>query len=153
MGTLPAGRYLLTIRPTITDEAGNQLGNGTPYLSQLLVGSVINGSGGDDTYYIRLNAAGTDVEIFENPQAIPPAGVATFTRTLASLTTLTFNTLAGNDKLIVDWVNGNPIPSGGISYDGGTQSGVPGDSLVVMGRGIDSGNYTPSGTVSLARAM
>jgi len=34
------GRYLLTIRPTITDEAGNQLGGGTPYLSQLLVGTV-----------------------------------------------------------------------------------------------------------------
>ncbi len=114
---------------------------------------MINGSNGDDTYYVRLNAAGTDVEIFENPQAVPPAGVATFTRTLASLTTLTFNTLAGNDKLIVDWVNGNPIPTGGISYDGGTQSGVPGDSLVVMGRAIDSGNYTPSGTVGGAGSV
>src|SRR5205814_1798982 len=131
-GALPVGRYQLTIRPTITDEAGNQLNNGTPFLSQLLVGSVINGSNGDETYYVRLNAAGTDVEIFENPQAVPPAGTATFTRTLASLTTLTFNTLAGNDKLIVDWVNGNPIPTGGISYDGGTQSGTPGDSLVVI---------------------
>jgi hypothetical protein len=30
-----------------------------------------------------------------------------------SLTTLTFNTLAGNDRLIVDWVNGNPIPPAG----------------------------------------
>jgi len=107
----------------------------------------------DDTYYVRLNAAGTDVEIFENPQAVPPAGAATFTRTLASLTTLTFNTLAGNDSLIVDWVNGNPIPSGGISYDGGTQSGVPGDSLTVIGRAIDSGNYTPSGTTSGAGSV
>ncbi|HEV8606351.1 MAG TPA: right-handed parallel beta-helix repeat-containing protein [Tepidisphaeraceae bacterium] len=147
-GALPAGRYQLILRPTITDEAGNQLNNGIPFPSQLLVDSVIAGSSGDDTYYIRLNPAGTNVEIFENPAAVPPTGNATFTRTLASLTTLTFNTLAGNDKLIVDFINGNPIPTGGISYDGGAQSGTPGDSLVLIGTPATSGSYTPSGTVS-----
>jgi len=57
-GALPAGRYLLDIRPTITDEAGNQLGGGTA-VSQPAPGrhghQPVNG---DDTYYVRLNAAG-----------------------------------------------------------------------------------------------
>lgn len=38
---------------------------------------------------------------------------------------------AGNDTLIVDLTGGNPIPAGGIAYDGGGQTGAPGDSLVV----------------------
>ncbi|NOX57162.1 MAG: hypothetical protein GXP27_22555, partial [Planctomycetes bacterium] len=46
------------------------------------------------------------------------------------------------DTLIVDWSAGNPIPRGGLIFEGG--AGV--DQLVVTGDGGQSGTYLPDGT-------
>jgi len=40
---------------------------------------------------------------------------------------------AGNDALTVDFSGGDPIPAGGLTFDGGTQTGAPGDSLTITG--------------------
>jgi Ca2+-binding RTX toxin-like protein len=49
---------------------------------------------------------------------------------LSDLTRLTINTGAGSDTLTVDFVNGNPIPAGGLAFNG--QTGVS-DKLRVLG--------------------
>src|SRR5262249_30552934 len=51
---------------------------------------------------------------------------------LASITgNATFNTGGGNDTLTVDFSGGNPLPSGGLVYNGGAQT--TSDKLVVTG--------------------
>ncbi len=64
---------------------------------------------------------------------------------LASITgTLTFNSLGGNDTLTLNFANGTFIPAGGLFYNGGTQTGTPGDKLVISGngQGLVTYNYT-----------
>ncbi len=46
---------------------------------------------------------------------------------------ITVDTLAGNDLLTLDFSGCGFIPSGGILYNGGTQTGSPGDQLVIIG--------------------
>ena len=43
------------------------------------------------------------------------------------------NTLGGNDSLTLNFASGNFVPSGGLVYNGGAQSGSPGDTLTVTG--------------------
>jgi len=40
---------------------------------------------------------------------------------------------AGDDTLTIDFSNGNPIPSGGVTFDGGDQTTREGDALVLRG--------------------
>ena len=55
----------------------------------------------------------------------------------------------GHDKLTLDMRNGNPVPTGGLMYDGGDPLVAPGgDSLSIVGDGIAStAVYTPDGVV------
>lgn len=52
---------------------------------------------------------------------------------LDALETLTIDGTSGDDKLIVDYMEGVPVPSGGVVFNGGSQSGTPGDSLELSG--------------------
>ena len=56
----------------------------------------------------QRNAAGTNVEVFANDTG---TGTPIFSAPIDTAPRLTFDTLGGNDRLIVDAVNGNPIPS------------------------------------------
>lgn len=47
----------------------------------------------------------------------------------ASLASLNIDTLAGNDQITIDYVNGDPIPAGGVTLNGGSGA----DSLFVAG--------------------
>jgi hypothetical protein len=67
---------------------------------------------------------------------------ASFSYAFSGTTSITFDGGAGNDKLIVDMRGGNPIPSGGIGFHGGSDF----DEIDVIGNG-GSGAYTPSGTI------
>ena len=76
-----------------------------------------------------------------------------YTTPLSSLNAMTFNLLGGDDQIVIDMTNGNPIPAGGINYDGGTSligspPAAPGDGsggrLIVIGNAALSGAYTPS---------
>jgi len=49
-----------------------------------------------------------------------------------------------NDTLIVDTSGGNPIPDGGLTFEGREQSGPPGDALRVIGNGANRGAYEVS---------
>jgi len=82
-----------------------------------------NGTAGNDNYLLRLTPAGTQFQIIVTggPTYLIPTGNYA----------LQFNLGAGDDSLTVDYVNGVPIPSGAVTYDGGTHTA--GDSLIVTG--------------------
>jgi hypothetical protein len=89
---------------------------------------VYTGSTGADAYTLRRNASNNSlVEIVY--------GSTTYDVPMAMISTLTFTPGQGADSLTVDLTNGNPIPSGGVSYDGGTNT----DALNITGSsGADS---------------
>ncbi|MGN6371339.1 MAG: hypothetical protein ACTHN5_24050 [Phycisphaerae bacterium] len=77
--------------------------------------------------YIRLDATGTNIEIYAGST---PTGTPTVIDK-QSATSITVAPSTGNDLLVVDYSNGDPVPSGGISYTGGGSS--LGDKLQVIG--------------------
>ena len=74
------------------------------------------GSDAADTWYVRLDSTSTLVQVFES---IPPGPVPTYTAPLDGIESISFNGLGGNDRLWISFINGSPIPAGGISYAGG----------------------------------
>jgi len=122
----------------ITSQAFNAgTGAFTLNVSFELYPSLITGTRGDDIVYVRSSPVDPAItQIFVNE---PLIGLPTYAIPRAAWPTLTFNTLAGNDSLTVDLSHGNPIPSDGIIYDGGTGA----DTLAVIGRGAGTGSYTP----------
>ncbi|MCY2953455.1 MAG: GEVED domain-containing protein [Planctomycetota bacterium] len=103
---------------------------------------VILGTAKDDTIYVRLDPAGNIIQVFVN---VAPGPNPTYSYP-KSVPSMAINTLGGSDELIVDLVNGNPIPAGGLDYDGGPQKAVPGDQLTIKGVPASVGAYLPSGT-------
>src|SRR4029079_6005657 len=98
------------------------------------------GGAGANTFYLRLDPTGTNVEISQSSGPLSPP---TYTAPLASLPALTFTTAGVSDALRVDLANGPPLPAPGISYTGSgaalvavTGSAVP-DSV-----GISSSSVT-----------
>src|SRR5262245_8613281 len=60
---------------------------------------------------------------------------------LGGATSFTFNGLGGADTLKVDFANGNPIPTSGVTFNGG---GDPGDNLVLANGAFDTTTYNYS---------
>ena len=156
-GNLPDGFYRFTVYSnagqSIHDLAGLRLdgdANGTEggdFIRTFTLNTANDpsfaGTPSDDTYYLRLNAAGTNLELFLNATG---TGVPSYTSAIATLSSISFDGLAGNDRLIVDLVNGLPIPSGGVSFIGGSHTA--GDRVTVLGTAAHSAVYTPSGTTN-----
>ncbi|MCI0332736.1 MAG: hypothetical protein L0228_05895, partial [Planctomycetes bacterium] len=73
------------------------------------------------------------------------------------INSITIHGEGGNDQLTVDLSGGNPIPAGGIQFHGGTQTGIPGDSLTVTGGTTTSVTHTfvsaSDGSVTLAGGL
>ncbi|MCS7033439.1 MAG: proprotein convertase P-domain-containing protein, partial [Phycisphaerae bacterium] len=97
----PTGAYNLTA--AAADVLNRDFGNLTAFSSAT-------------GFYVRLNSAGDRIEIFNSTT---PSGTPDVS--LDRATTSQLHLIAGpfDDQLIVDLVNGNPIPVNGISYDGG----------------------------------
>jgi len=55
---------------------------------------------------------------------------------------------AANDALAVDYAGGDPVPAGGVNFDGQGQSGLPGDVLAIAGTGTQTATYLPNGVVN-----
>jgi hypothetical protein len=81
------------------------------------------GTAGPDTFY--LTRSGDDLLLYNSPT---PTGTPT-TFAFASLGALTFNALAGDDTLILDFANGNPLPSAGLNFNDGEGS----DTIILTG--------------------
>jgi hypothetical protein len=108
------------------------------------VDSDFHGTAGDDVFLVRSNGPGTHLEVFPNDTGL---GTPIFSALVGSATSLLFDTLAGNDRLIVDLTNGSPLPTGGIDFLGGGNTAI-GDQLIIRNGGSTVGSYLPSATLS-----
>lgn len=90
---------------------------------------LVLGSSAPDTFYITRS--GDDVVIYNSTEPVGlPAAVFPF----ESITTLTIAGGAGRDSVIIDFSNGNPLPSGGLTFKGGKGK----DSLAILGADPDN---------------
>jgi hypothetical protein len=96
-----------------------------------------------DVITLRLHAGDPtklDVLNLGAPVATP------FTR--AAVTRITVDGGGGQDTLVIDAGNGNPVPSGGISYDGGGGAG----GTLVAPNGANAWNLTDTPTPARSTA-
>jgi hypothetical protein len=120
------------------------------YTAQLAVGPEtisVSPDPGNNVITVRLDASGKYIQIFQD---VPTTGTPTFTAALQAVQSLAVQGGAGNDLLVVDTVNGNPLPSGGLSFTGGGGT----DSVTLQGGGAVNGEVydvggPASGTITL----
>ena len=74
-----------------------------------------------------------------------------FTLDIGTAETLTINGIGGNDTFTVDFVDGDAIPSGNITFNGGDPTTTPGDRLFLAGgsQGTVTYNYTSASSGSV----
>ena len=94
----------------------------------------IDGTGGNDQ--ITLSVDASDKTLLD----VNVNGVLEATPAAADVNQIQVNALDADDTLTVDVTNGNPIPAGGISYDGGNGF----DSLAVTGSAAAATVYSPT---------
>ncbi len=83
---------------------------------------VFTGTAGNDSYLLQVDPA--------NKKAVDVVyGGATMTVALSLLPSVVFDTGAGDDTVTVSYLNGAPVPSGGLTFDGGTGT----NALVING--------------------
>jgi autotransporter-associated beta strand protein len=126
---LAAGTYQLRARAS--DQAGNQGSSALSTMSIVPTPTFPVGGG-----FIRVVRNGGNVDVFVNNSTSVP----TYSVPYGSLQWCILGG-AGDDQLTVDFSAGNPVPAGGLIFDGGAK--VAGDSLVITGT-------SSSNTVSLA---
>jgi Ca2+-binding RTX toxin-like protein len=79
-----------------------------------------------DTYYATLDTQHTRFLVY---QGSSPNGLPLINEPLVNFDTFSFTLRGGNDTLILDFANGNPIPAGGMTFDGGSST----DTLMLLG--------------------
>ncbi|MCO6459577.1 MAG: choice-of-anchor D domain-containing protein [Pirellulaceae bacterium] len=120
-------------------------GTGTADATAELSGGVLTVLGTAIDNDLLIEVAGANLQITEGNGVLGAlAGVTqvnggTVTVPLASVTSIVVNTLAGDDALTIDFGVGNPVPAGGLSYNGGAQTS--GDELVLTGGSFASAVY------------
>ena len=89
----------------------------------------INTGAGDDSIVVSNDGGDLVIEI----------GGAEFARVALAIITgpLIINGEDGDDDLTVDFSGGNPVPAGGLEFNGGTQATAAGDLLVINGTFIN----------------
>ncbi|MFG0288364.1 MAG: beta strand repeat-containing protein, partial [Rhodopirellula sp. JB044] len=107
---------------------------------QLLAGDVLtfNAVPGSPT---TLSHDGTQPQIeYTDDQGAPQVVL------LSGFESIVFEGSAADDELIVDFRGGNPVPAGGIVFNGGMQGAGEGDTLTILGSFTDQElNYTDVG--------
>jgi CSLREA domain-containing protein len=108
-----------------------------------------NGGNTADTLTISLNGANVRIN---DPNNTLTAGVGasqidpnTVEVPLVSISgNIQINTLGANDTLTLALAGGDFIPAGGVNFDGGAQTSIPGDKLVITGgsQGTVTYNFT-----------
>jgi hypothetical protein len=88
---------------------------------------LINGTPGDDVF--TLIRSGANVTLTFGATTLP---------ILDLVSPLMINGGAGNDRLIVDYTGGDPVPTGGLVFDGGPPAAAPGDGLSIKAGGAGS---------------
>ena len=86
---------------------------------------------------LRLDDSGQNLVILVD-------GVASYAWPFANVSELTIDGSARDNTLRVDFSFGNPIPLGGLNYNGGDQETATGDALAMIGAGPMSTQYVPT---------
>ncbi len=109
-----AGDVILTAVPATTQATLSA--DGTLTITDI-------GAASSDKLTLSLDAGG-NVVIHDPKNAIGVSvGVESGRVALTALTKIVVNTGVGSDSLLIDFTNGNPIPSGGLAYDAGVIGG------------------------------
>ncbi|HSV12730.1 MAG TPA: FG-GAP-like repeat-containing protein [Tepidisphaeraceae bacterium] len=125
------GDYILSLtKAGITDLAGNPLSAGAsvqwtcnPPATQTLS---IDGTSGDDTIYLNMDAAGQNLQVWINAST---SGAPTATYPVSGFNAVVVNAGDGNDTVTLDLTNGAIAAANGITVNGGNGTG---DSLIVQ---------------------
>ncbi|MEZ6130494.1 MAG: Calx-beta domain-containing protein [Planctomycetaceae bacterium] len=140
---------------TGSPSTGTIVNDDTPLLARLVGGDLFVSDetigGLDDT--ITISRSGTDVVVTSGVANLgngTAAAAMSQNFSAASVTgTIFVNTNAGDDLLRIDYSGGDPITgTGGLQFNGGTQSALGGDGLSVTGGGSVSATYTPDAAVT-----
>jgi hypothetical protein len=95
-------------------------------------------------FTLRLDASGTQEQIFTSPTA---TGSPAYSIAASALSSLSFTGTGGADMLNIDLTNGTPVPSGNVSFTGNGGS----DNLVITASGnadtvtLNNGNVSFGG--------
>ncbi len=103
--------------------------------------SGLDGSGEDDTFTLHLVSGGSLLQIDRTQGGI---AIAPLLLPVGLLSQLSFAGRGGDDQLTVDLTGGNPIPAGGLLFNGDSGN----DSLHVVGAGSGDASYMPDGITS-----
>ena len=110
-----------------------------------LVVDATQASGTSQNFNVSLQNVNGKIEL-----ELTDNGTILYEDDIANIASIEFQGLANNDALVVDFSNGDPIPTGGISYVGGTsnQPGTPADSLQFINGTANNVSYNLSGPTS-----
>ncbi|WP_160168170.1 right-handed parallel beta-helix repeat-containing protein, partial [Rhodopirellula sallentina] len=101
----------------------------------------------DNAVRVTLNGENTDVII---------DGITVLSQPLADLPRLTINGNSGDDAFTVDFANGNPIPAGGLFFNGNAQD-TTGDSVILENGSANTIEHTfaneNDGTIDIDGSM
>jgi hypothetical protein len=77
----------------------------------------VSGGAENNTYYLRVDPA--DADRLQAFKSSTPVGSPAYTMFRNDDRPLTINSGGGDDELIIDFSNGNPLPDAGLRFDGG----------------------------------
>jgi hypothetical protein len=125
--TAPTSGISATLTAQANDGgATNNLSN-TLSVGITLVHGNITGTSSADSVRIALDSAdASETDVYVGSSSMPSYSVV-----LATISQWNVSLGAGDDTLTVDFSNGNPVPVGGLTYDGGTH--LSGDTLSIIG--------------------
>jgi VCBS repeat-containing protein len=98
-------------------------------------------NGGADDVLLTLNLAGTMRQVFVN-------GVLLNEVPVADTNAVTVIGSGDNDTLTIDSTNGNPLPTGGVVFNGNGDTGGLRDRLVLVGGTHGTSSYTHTGAAA-----
>jgi hypothetical protein len=88
------------------------------------------GTASADSYMLRMDPTGNGaIQFFENRTV---AQGPSYSLAYNIVSNYVFSGVGGDDTFIIDTTYGNPIPSGGVTFNGGVQ-GANGDMIIVVG--------------------
>jgi hypothetical protein len=121
--------------------SGNPNGQQVYFDAVAIAGSLtVNGDEGggpvNDNFLLQVDAGNPNfVDVYVN-------GTREYYGLLAGIAGgIQFNGLAGNNNLTIDFSNGNPIPTGGLGFDGGTGGGR--NTMTLTGGAESAESYSP----------